>query len=132
MVIPMDQFEPRNDPHLSTLPREWLVAEALARLSGQETLYLKMLRGFLERYGLGDVRLLAHLERGELCEAHRLVHSIKSLSLGMGAAALHKEAAVLEGLLERGTRRPEGFRVGRFCKELRKTVAVLSHFLSPS
>lgn len=110
---------------LSLLPSEWLIKDALAMLAGQEALYRRLLIRFAERYEGADIRLNGFLDQGDLKEAHRLVHSVKSLAASMGNMALNSASISLEADMSRGEKIPSDLSVAEFIQELRLTLEVL-------
>jgi len=110
---------------LTLLPSDWLINDALAMLAGQEALYRRLIYQFADRYDGADKRLTAFLESGDLQEAHRLVHSVKSLSASMGNVALNNASITLEADMARGKKRPSEEAVADFNQELKFTLTTL-------
>ncbi len=88
-------------PSLRRLPG--LDAEkALARLGGNERLYLKLLRQFIDFYGDTADKFRQAMEAGRTEEAKRIVHTLKGLAGSIGAERLSGEAAFLESAFAGG------------------------------
>lgn len=69
--------------------------DALLRLGGNQSLYLKMLRQFLQ-LETTPLRIAESLESGDWPTAERLAHTLKGVAGSLGAAALQRTAAELE------------------------------------
>ena len=69
--------------------------DALARLGGNQTLYLQMLRRFLELEAAPE-QISEQLSRGDWLTAERLAHTLKGVAGSLGAGQLQKIAAELE------------------------------------
>ena len=72
------------------------VQAALARLNGNQELYLKLLRDFLAQYSDTPFLLLQELRADKIKEATLRVHSLKGLALNIGAKELAASAPDLE------------------------------------
>ncbi len=70
-------------------------SEALARLGGNRSLYLKLLHQFLEQESVPS-RIQVHLTRGDRLDAERMAHTLKGVAGTLGVGALRKAAAELE------------------------------------
>jgi CheY-like chemotaxis protein len=75
------------------------IEEGLARVAGNRALYLRLLHGFRETYPAADRRIRDLLAEGNLDDAVRAAHSIKSLAGQMGARELYRAAGRLEAAL---------------------------------
>lgn len=74
--------------------------DGLARVGGNRTLYLKLLRQFLEQES-APARIAEALTGGDWPLAERLAHTVKGVSGSLGAGAVQQAAAALEkGLRE--------------------------------
>ncbi|MFA7240407.1 MAG: response regulator [Sulfuricellaceae bacterium] len=73
---------------------------------GREAFYLRILRIFRRDFGDADNRMCELVERGELVEARRLAHSIKSGAASIGAPAFSEHARELELALAEGRATP--------------------------
>ena len=78
---------------------------ALARLGGDEALYEKLLRQFLELETTPD-QIEEQLACGDWPAAERLAHTLKGVAGSLGASALQKSAAELEQALKAQISRP--------------------------
>jgi two-component system, sensor histidine kinase and response regulator len=68
----------------------------LQRVIGKKTLYLGLLRKYVENQGLAPVQIKASLDKQDFITAERLAHSAKSVSGNIGAIKLQGDAAGLE------------------------------------
>ena len=75
------------------------VREGLQRVSGNQALYLKLLKDFVANFGDMKTPLLKELRSNRLSEAIRQVHSVKGLSGNLGGKALMAAASSLEKTL---------------------------------
>lgn len=69
--------------------------DAVARLGGNEALYVKMLRQFLELETLPR-QIIERLEAGDWLAAERHAHTLKGVAGSLGARALQRLAVELE------------------------------------
>lgn len=77
-------------------------SEALARVSGKETILHHMLRRFVVEYnGFGD-ELRAKLTSGETAEAGKLLHTLKGVAGNLSAKPVFAAAQALEREMARG------------------------------
>jgi PAS domain S-box-containing protein len=84
----------------------------LANHMNRQDFYLRILRIFRRDFGDAGERMRELVGRGELVEARRLAHSVKSGAAGIGAMALSSHARELEMALADGKAPPalvEGF-----------------------
>jgi two-component system sensor histidine kinase/response regulator len=92
----------------SSLPAEEIrtaevdVGSALLRLGGKQDLYARVARRFVEDADIAAT-LTGQLDRNDREEAMRTAHSIKGVAGMLGADALQRIAADLEGALRDGT-----------------------------
>ncbi len=82
-------------PSLRNLPG-FDTEKALGRLGGNERLYAKLLRQFVEYYGDTSEKFYAALDAGDREGARRIAHTLKGLAGSIGADKLAGEAAYLE------------------------------------
>jgi len=75
------------------------VDRGLAALSGKREKYVSLMRMFTTSHADDMARLVAHLERGERGDAHRIAHTLKGLAATLGAGTLAESARLLEALL---------------------------------
>jgi HPt (histidine-containing phosphotransfer) domain-containing protein len=71
-------------------------ADGLLRLAGNQPLYLKLLRQFVEQQADAPTRLSALLASGDHATAERLAHTIKGVAGNLGAGPVQTAAAELE------------------------------------
>lgn len=72
----------------------------LKQLSGNKTLLLRMLNKFKDEYTHVMDKLEAHLNDGEIVEAHRVIHTIKGVAGNLGLSALHQVSREYEAFLK--------------------------------
>jgi len=77
-------------------------APALARLQGNEQLYLKLLEGFRRTHADDATRLVALLKAGDVKGAIIVAHTLKSVAASIGAMRLKSVAADVEATLHDG------------------------------
>ncbi|MDP4029804.1 MAG: response regulator [Gallionella sp.] len=68
----------------------------LALYSGNQILFLKLLKQFLQTRSGTAVEIRAKLAKGHIKDAHRIAHSMKSVSGAIAAEELSRSAAALE------------------------------------
>jgi CheY-like chemotaxis protein len=68
----------------------------LKSLDGNDSLYRKLLAGFLRDYADAAVKIKTSLAEGDQQEVHRSTHTIKGLAGNFGAFSLQKAAELLE------------------------------------
>lgn len=73
----------------------------LARIGGNQDLYLNLLRRFLDFQCIPD-QINEHLAAGDRLAAERLAHNVKGTSAGLGIGAVQSVAAALERALRQG------------------------------
>ena len=72
------------------------LADGLARVNRNATLYLKMLRGFTPSWADAAERIERSLAADEAAEGQRVAHSLKSVAGNLGAARLYQSAMAVE------------------------------------
>jgi two-component system sensor histidine kinase/response regulator len=72
------------------------VDEALTRLGGRATLYLSVLKMFVEGHAHSAVSIHAALDEGRRSDAVRLAHTLRGTAASIGARELSEAAAGLE------------------------------------
>ncbi|MBF0107870.1 MAG: response regulator [Magnetococcales bacterium] len=92
--------ENREQPVFENLPGID-VALGLNMLGNNVKLYRKLLDGFFEIHSLSGLNLLAAINAGDLPQAIRLTHTLKSVAGTLGAQALRDHAANLELTLKK-------------------------------
>ena len=86
---------PEAGPSLHRLPG-LNAGKAMARLGGNERLYTKLLRQFMDFYGDTQEKFSAAQQAGDNESAKRIAHTLKGLAGSIGAERLAGEAAYLE------------------------------------
>jgi len=105
------------------------IAEALELLGGNIDIYLQFLRKFYSQYTIRLPEFRGLLEAGDLAEAHRFVHGIKSLAGNLGAPELRTAAVELEKGMARGSRAPREEEVEPFVRELSMVLRQVGMYL---
>jgi len=103
-AIPMIATELQTEavaPPKSDLPAiEGLdTREGLGRMAGNQVLYLKLLRDFVEQHRDTTGRIEEGMANGDLSLAERLAHSLKGVAGNLGATEVQKSAGTLESAL---------------------------------
>ena len=75
------------------------VPEALTRLGGKHSLFVRLVRTLMETYGAAAGEIRRHLAREDRDAAARLAHSLKGAAANLGACPLSVAAANVETLL---------------------------------
>jgi two-component system sensor histidine kinase/response regulator len=76
-------------------------SDGLLRVAGNRTLYLKLLRQFVEQQSDASARLAECLLAGDHATAERLAHTVKGVAGNLGAAAVQAAASDLEKAINR-------------------------------
>ena len=105
------------------------ISEALELLGGNVEIYFKFLRKFYSQYKIRLPEFHGLLEAGNLVEAHRFVHGLKSLAGNLGAPELRSAAIELEKSMARGSRVPREEDVEQFVQELSAVLMQVGIFL---
>jgi HPt (histidine-containing phosphotransfer) domain-containing protein len=97
------EVAPARDQASSPAPQEALppiagldTNDGLARVGGNRTLYVKILRQFAEQQGPALDHIADALARGDHALAERLAHTLKGVAGNVGATSVPSAAAVLE------------------------------------
>jgi signal transduction histidine kinase/DNA-binding response OmpR family regulator/HPt (histidine-containing phosphotransfer) domain-containing protein len=69
---------------------------ALARVGGNQTLYMKLLRQFVEHQGVAVDAVRSALASGDRERAERIAHTLKGVAGNIGAGQVHSAAGALE------------------------------------
>jgi signal transduction histidine kinase/DNA-binding response OmpR family regulator/HPt (histidine-containing phosphotransfer) domain-containing protein/HAMP domain-containing protein len=77
-------------------------ANGLSRVGGNQKLYLRLLRQFVEQQGPAVVQIDAALTEGNMPHAALLAHTLKGVAGNIGASQVHAAAAVLEKSIREG------------------------------
>lgn len=75
---------------------------ALKGVMGKQSVYLEMLRRFLNNQSTAPAAIRQSLQAGDRMSAERLVHTAKEICGNIGASALQAEAAHIEALIREG------------------------------
>ena len=100
---------------------------ALDNLDGNEELYNKILIGFVEDYKDAD-EILMQLVQTDMKGAHRFIHTLKGISLNIGAKELSKRAYSLELAFSENRRDDEAIQV--VLTELNEVLLELDPFIN--
>jgi two-component system sensor histidine kinase/response regulator len=103
-------------------------AQGLRRVSGNRTLYLRLLRQFSEGYTDAADRIRESVERGEGAAAERLAHTVKGTAGNLAAGPVQAAAGALEKALRDGV---EAQRVESLRVQLGEALGALSKALRP-
>ncbi|VAW87390.1 hypothetical protein MNBD_GAMMA16-793 [hydrothermal vent metagenome] len=74
---------------------------ALLRIGGNQKLFFKLLRDFVNDHGHDNEKLLHALDADDVTKAHRLVHTIRGVAGSIGAEKLEQKAEQLEQAIAR-------------------------------
>lgn len=105
------------------------VDAALERLDGSMKLYRIILDNFEDKYGAVDVEIGELSKLKQFSEAQRLSHSIKGLSMNLGADKLAEYALALENIYKYNIILDEDIYLSRFGRELKEVIKEISEFL---
>jgi two-component system sensor histidine kinase/response regulator len=86
---------PASVPHVEGLD----TADGLRRVAGNERLYLKLLRQFMEDQARVPEEIRSKLATNEREGAERLAHTLKAVSGSLGAKSVQRAAEVVERLI---------------------------------
>jgi two-component system sensor histidine kinase/response regulator len=75
------------------------VKDGLSRVGGNRTLYLKLLRQFVEQQAPVPAQVTAALDRQDLALAQRLAHTVKGVAGSLGARTVQQAAAAVEAAI---------------------------------
>lgn len=102
---------------------------ALEKLDGSMKLYRIILDNFEDKYGKVDLSIRENSKEGQFCEAQRLSHLIKGLSMNLGAEKLAEYALALENIYKDNDLLHEENYLNRFSNELKEVIKEISEFL---
>jgi CheY-like chemotaxis protein len=71
-------------------------ADGLRRVGGNQTLYLKLLRQFVDQQADAPERLAGELKAGDLATAERTAHTVKGIAANLAIADVQTSAGALE------------------------------------
>ncbi|MCD6582158.1 MAG: response regulator [Desulfuromusa sp.] len=77
------------------------VKAGIRRVAGKRSLYLELLRKFVEQFSVTEIELHKELAAGRQKNAIRRAHTLRGVAGGLGAKQLQKLAKQLEGQLTR-------------------------------
>ncbi len=103
-------------------------AQGLRRVAGNRTLYLRLLRQFVEGYTDAADRIRESLERGEGAVAERLAHTVKGTAGNLAAGPVQAAAGALEKAIRDGL---EAARMESLRVRLGEALGALSTALRP-
>nr|WP_315464211.1 response regulator [uncultured Rhodoferax sp.] len=137
MLLPEAALAQSNDP--AAPGRDMLeglgfldVRQALSRVRGKQSVFVSMLRQFVESHRSAAAELESLLGAGDCVGASRLAHSLKGVAGNIGADGLHDLAGHVEQLLnmriDMQQLRPS---VTALTVELTKVLESLQHILPP-
>jgi two-component system sensor histidine kinase/response regulator len=72
------------------------VRDGLSRVAGNQKLYLRLLRQFIDQQGSTVNQVVDALRAGDIPLAERLAHTLKGVAGSLGAGAVHRAASDLE------------------------------------
>ncbi len=73
--------------------------DGLARVAGNQKLYLKLLRQFADQQGPAVAEISAALADGDAALAERIAHTVKGVAANLGAKQVQSAASVLEEII---------------------------------
>ena len=103
------------------------VSNGLATVGGNEKLYRKLLRSFVEEYSNANETIKSAIENNDEKEAEMLVHTIKSVSGSIGANKLSGIADKLEGALSKQKQDEYKLLISEFAKHLGQVLSSLKN-----
>ena len=93
-------------------PIEYIdVADALARIRGNEKLFKLLLSSFLADTSYNDLE--THIGNNDIDSAARSAHALKGIAANLSMPALHKAVAELEGQLKIGNFVPAAYQIAK-------------------
>jgi signal transduction histidine kinase/DNA-binding response OmpR family regulator/HPt (histidine-containing phosphotransfer) domain-containing protein len=105
------------------------VDEGLARVAGNVTLYVKLLRQFVTQDADAAVRISTALASGDRAAAERMAHTVKGVAGSLGAGAVQAAGAVLETAICAGS---SAGACAPHCDALAHELTVLIERLGPA
>jgi HPt (histidine-containing phosphotransfer) domain-containing protein len=104
-------------------------AEGLRRVAGNQALYVRLLRQFLEGHAAAAQQVRESLERGEKATAERLAHTVKGVAGNLAAGPVQAAAGAVEKAIRDGA---EPALVETLRKRLADALARFSAALRPA
>lgn len=81
---------------LTKFPKNFNIADAMRKVSDDESLYLKLVQSFADDFDHRASSVYEAFEQGQFAIIQRYAHTIKGLAESMGANDLHEEAKFVE------------------------------------
>jgi two-component system, sensor histidine kinase and response regulator len=103
-------------------------AQGLRRVAGNQSLYVSLLRQFLESQADAALKIGESLEAGERAVAERLAHTVKGVAGNLAAGPVQAAAGALEKAIRHGT---EPARVETLRTQLAEALNLLFSKLGP-
>ncbi len=101
------------------------VENGLARVTGNEKLYRKLLIGFREEYSNAANETRTLLKNGETKTLEQNLHTMKGIAGSMGAVKLARAAEALESAIKEGTAESREALLDDFCRALDQVLQSL-------
>lgn len=103
------------------------LGDVLTMLSGDEKKLASLLHSFREKFQYADAEIHAFLDKNEIIEAERYLHTLKGSSGNLGVTPLHKASSVLDDELKQGFYQPQTLENWHTCfEECMNLIAKLS------
>ena len=94
-VVPLGHPREEDSHHLPSIAG-LDTKDGLSRVSGNHTLYVKLLRQFVEQQGPAVGEITGALAKGDTALAERLAHSLRGVAGNIGATQVQSAAGLLE------------------------------------
>lgn len=109
---------------------EEVLADCLQRVGGDMTLFLKIIKVFLEKHADDYEEVVALLGQGDTVAARKCVHNLKGVTLVVGAEDLHYSAVALEKAIDEQKKNIIPQLLKQFQTDMGKTVSYLTRYLN--
>ena len=109
---------------------EEILADCLQRVGGDKTLFLKIIKVFLEKHADDYEEVVALLGQGDSVAARKCVHNLKGVTLVVGAEDLHYTASALEKAIDDQKKNIIPQLLKQFQTDISKTVNYLTRYLN--
>jgi len=93
------------------------LGDVLTMLSGDEKKLASLLHSFREKFQYADAEIHAFLDKNEIVEAERYLHTLKGSSGNLGVTPLHKASSALDDELKQGFYQPQTLENWHACFE---------------
>jgi CheY-like chemotaxis protein len=113
-----------------TLEYNDIMEGCLEKVGGNRDLFLKILSVFVEKYSNNDSQVVKMLQEGKNDDAKKLVHSLKGVSLVVGAKELHGITTKLETILLKEPDRELTPVLQQFETQLQDTLTCLKEYIA--